>query len=206
MARGQFITLEGGEGSGKSSLARALVARLTSQGRDIVATREPGGAPGADLVRALLVQGDTARWSPLEEALLFATARLNHLQNTIRPALARGAWVVCDRYYDSTMAYQVAGGGLDVTVLRDLNEMIEADRPDLTLIMDIDPAIGLARSRGGEIGEDRFEKKGLTFHQNVRDAFRAIALREPERCVVLDASQSPEAVLAQALAAVEKIN
>ncbi len=203
MAQGCFITLEGGEGAGKSTLARGLGAALRDRGREIVLTREPGGAPGADAIRALLVHGDAGRWSALEEALLFAAARLNHLQHTIVPALAGGQWVVCDRYYDSTRAYQVAAGGLAASVLDSLNALIEAPAPDLTLVLDVDPAFGLARSRGAHAGEDRYERKDADFHARVCAEFRAIAAREPRRCVVIDARQGEAAVLAQALTAIE---
>lgn len=203
MAKGRFITLEGGEGAGKSTLARGLADALRARGAEAITTREPGGAPGADAIRALLVQGEANRWNALEEALLFAAARLNHLTHTIRPALARGAWVICDRYYDSTRAYQVGAGGIDGAVLDDLNALIGADRPDLTLILDIGAPLGLARSRGGDIGEDRFEKQSAEFHARVRAAFLAIAAREPERCALIDAAQSAEMVLVQALAAIE---
>lgn len=202
MAQGRFITLEGGEGVGKSTLARGLQAALSGRA-EIVLTREPGGAPGADAIRTLLVQGDANRWSPMEEALLFATARLNHLNQTIRPALTRGAWVICDRYYDSTRAYQVAAGGLDPSTLDALNAMIQAPAPDLTLVLDLDPTAGVGRSRGGSVGEDRFEKKGADFHARVRAEFLAIAQREPDRCAVLDASQPADAVLAAALREIE---
>jgi len=202
MAQGRFITLEGGEGAGKSTLARALADALGGD-REIVVTREPGGAPGADAIRALLVQGDANRWSVLEEALLFAAARRNHLQQTILPALARGAWVICDRYYDSTRAYQVAAGGLSADVLEQLNTLIEAPAPDLTLVLDLETDAGLVRSRGAHVGEDRFERKGEGFHARVRDEFRAIAAREPTRCLVIDAGQPPDAVLEAALAAIK---
>lgn len=202
MQRGRFITLEGGEGTGKSTLARGLREALGGRGRDVVLTREPGGAIGADAIRALLVQGEANRWSALEEALLFAAARLNHLTQTIRPALVRGAWVVCDRYYDSSRAYQVAAGGLDGAVLDQLNALIGADTPDLTLVLDLSPEAGLARSRGHDAGEDRFEKKGAAFHASVRDEFLAIAAREPQRCIVINALQPADAVLAAALLAI----
>lgn len=204
--QGRFITLEGGEGVGKSTLARGLAAALRAQGREVIETREPGGAPGADEIRALLVQGEPGRWSAAEEALLFAAARLNHLIHTIRPALQRGAWVVCDRYFDSTRAYQVGGAGLAPDDHVELNALIRADYPDLTLVLDIDPKQGLARSRGGDRGEDRFEKKGAAFHARVRAEFLSIAEREPQRCRVLDASQSKEAVLAEALAAIGSLS
>jgi dTMP kinase len=200
---GRFITLEGGEGTGKSTLARGLADALRARGHDVVVTREPGGAPGADAIRALLVQGDPGRWNALEEALLFAAARANHLRETIRPALARGAWVISDRYYDSTRAYQIAAGGLGAGVLDDLNRVIDAPTPALTLVLDLEPSAGLARSRGAAGGEDRFEKKDAHFHAKVRAEFLAIAKREPQRCVILDVTQSKEAVLSEALAAIE---
>jgi dTMP kinase len=199
---GRFITLEGGEGAGKSTLARGLGDALRADGREVVLTREPGGAPGADAIRKLLVEGDAGRWSAMEEALLFAAARLNHLTHTIRPAIARGAWVICDRYYDSTRAYQVAAGGLDGEVLTALNALIGAQRPDLTLVLDLDPAAGLQRSRGRHAGEDRFERKDAEFHARVRSEFLAIAQREPKRCVVIDARQQTDAVLSEALGAI----
>jgi len=199
---GRFVTLEGGEGVGKSTLARGLTDALRAKGRDVVLTREPGGAPGADAIRKLLVEGDADRWSAMEEALLFAAARFNHLSHTIRPALARGAWVVCDRYFDSTRAYQVAAGGLKAKTLDALNDLIDAPAPDLTLVLDLDPARGLQRSRGEHAGEDRFEKKDAAFHARVREEFLEIARREPHRCVLIDAGQPAEAVLKQALGAI----
>jgi dTMP kinase len=203
MGHGRFITLEGGEGAGKSTLARGLADALRARGHAVLVTREPGGAPGADAIRALLVSGEAARWTAMEEALLFAAARLNHLNHAVKPALARGDWVVCDRYYDSTRAYQVAAGGLAPSVLDALNALICAPAPDLTLICDIDPTIGLTRSRGMHAGEDRFERKDAAFHQRVREEFLAIAEREPSRCVVIDASKPQAEVLAAALAAIE---
>lgn len=203
MAQGRFITLEGGEGTGKSTLSRSLGQTLRARGHEVVLTREPGGAPGADAIRALLVQGDANRWSAMEEALLFAAARLNHLEHTIRPALARGAWVICDRYYDSTRAYQVGAGGLDLKVLTQLNALIAAPAPDLTLVLDIDPDEGLARSRGAHAGEDRYERKDRAYHDRVRAEFLSIAAHEPTRCVVIDASQAADAVLASAVSAIE---
>lgn len=203
MSRGKFITLEGGEGTGKSTLARGL-AEVLGSAHEVVLTREPGGAPGADAIRALLVSGDANRWSAMEEALLFAAARLNHLNQTIRPALARGAWIICDRYTDSTRAYQVAAGGLSPDALTTLNTLIEAPTPDLTLVLDLDPTRGLGRSRGQHVGEDRFEKKAADFHIRVREEFLAIAKREPNRCAVLDASQTADDVRSAALVAIEE--
>jgi len=201
-ARGRFITLEGGEGAGKSTLATALADALRTEGKDVVQTREPGGAPGADAIRALLVSGAADRWSPIAEALLFAAARSDHLDRTVRPALARGAWVICDRYMDSTYAYQVAAGGLDSTAFETLHQLINAPVPDLTLVLDLDPTSGLARSRGPSTGEDRFEDKGADFHARVRAAFLELAHREPERCVVIDASRPRDETLGAALAVI----
>jgi dTMP kinase len=205
MKQGRFITLEGGEGTGKSTLSRGLAEALRARGLEVVVTREPGGAPGADAIRALLVSGDANRWSAMEEALLFAAARLNHLNHLIRPALARGAWVVCDRYYDSTRAYQIAAGGLELRNLLELNTLIEAPRPDHTLILDLDPAIGLARSRGHEVDEDRFEKKDMSFHEEVRAEFLKIARTEPDRCSLIDATQPAATVLQTALTRLEPL-
>lgn len=204
MTAGLFITLEGGEGVGKTTLARGLVGALSARGREVVQTREPGGSPDADEIRALLLGGRPERWSAVEEALLYFAARSNHLNHTIRPALARGAVVVCDRYYDSTRAYQIAAGGLDPKVLDQLIAMIEAPAPDLTLILDLDPATGVQRSQGAHAGEDRFERKSAAYHARVRAAFHDIAKAEPQRCVLIDAGQPPDAVLRAALAVLEQ--
>lgn len=201
---GLFVTLEGGEGAGKSTLATALAATLRARGREVVQTREPGGSPGADEIRALLLRGDPERWSAVEEALLYFAARSNHLNHVIRPALARGAVVVCDRYYDSTRAYQIAAGGLDPHVLDVLIELIEAPSPDLTLVLDLDPSLGLRRGQGARAGEDRFERKGGAYHARVRAAFLEIARAEPQRCTVIDAGLGADDVLKAALAAVQK--
>jgi dTMP kinase len=202
VTKGIFITLEGGEGAGKSTLARGLAAALRAQGREVVETREPGGSAGADAIRALLVTGGAERWSPTAEALLFAAARSDHLDTLVRPALARGAWVVCDRYMDSTYAYQVAAGGVSAETFALLHRVIDAPVPDLTLVLDLDPSAGLARSRGAESGEDRFEGKGAAFHAKVRAAFLDIAAREPQRCAVLDAGADKDQTLGRALAVI----
>lgn len=196
---GRFVTLEGGEGAGKSTLARSLRAALAQKGRSVLLTREPGGSSGADDIRALLVRGDPGRWSPLTETLLLTAARNDHLERTIRPALASGQVVICDRYLDSTRAYQ--GGDAPDTLAR----LIQAETPDLTLLLDIDPSSGLKRSRGASLGEDRFERMALERHQEIRRAFLAIAAAEPQRCRVIDASQPHEAVLAQALLELEAV-
>lgn len=195
---GLFLTLEGGEGGGKSTLALALAAHYERAGRTVVRTREPGGSPGAEALRALLLHGPEERWSPLSEALLFSAARNDHLERCIRPALAAGAVVVCDRYLDSTMAYQTASG-LPGAVCVSLAALIAADAPDLTFILDVDPALGLARA--GREADDRFEHRDAAFHGRVREAFLRIARAEPARCRVLDASQPPQAVLAAAVGA-----
>lgn len=199
---GLFLTLEGGEGAGKSTLARRLDEALRGLGLDVVLTREPGGSPGASAIRTLLVQGEADRWSALSETLLLAAARNDHLERTIRPALTRGAVVICDRFRDSTRAYQVAGRGLPVQTEAALNAMIAAPDPDLTLLLDLDPAKGVARSRGVAVGEARYESMDLTVHQAIRAAFLAIAQSEPARVVVIDASRDQDTVFADALAAV----
>lgn len=202
--RGRFVTLEGGEGAGKSTLAGALAEALAGRGVSVIRTREPGGAPGADDIRSLLVRGESERWDTISEALLVMAARREHLQRTIRPALTQGRWVVCDRYGDSTFAYQVRGRGLPQAAFEALETLIEADRPDLTLVLDVDPSLGLGRSRGAAVGEERFEKMDASFHARVRAAFLERAAADPRRCVVLDAAQAPERVLAAALDAIEQ--
>lgn len=191
-ARGLFITIEGGEGGGKSTLARGLAAHIEACGHAVVCTREPGGSPGAEALRQLLLHGPQDRWSPLSEALLFTAARNDHLERTVRPALARGAVVICDRYLDSTHAYQTAGG-LDPGASSQLAKLIAADLPDLTLILDVPPDQGLARA--GRQADDRFEHRSAAFHARVRAAFLEIAQREPQRCRVLDAQAPAEQVL-----------
>ncbi|MEM9761358.1 MAG: dTMP kinase [Pseudomonadota bacterium] len=192
-----FVTLEGPDGAGKSTQARALAARLEAAGHRVRLTREPGGAPGAEAVRALLVNGEPGRWSPEAEALLFTAARRDHVERVIAPALAAGEVVLCDRYVDSTRAYQAAAARSLVDALHGLAIGLD---PDLTLILDLAPSAALARAtaRGGE---DRFEQKGLGFQEALRSAFHAIAAAEPERCKVIDADASPEAVEARLWAA-----
>ncbi|MBU6408412.1 MAG: dTMP kinase [Alphaproteobacteria bacterium] len=194
MSAGLFLTLEGGEGAGKSTLLARLQAALLAQGRDVVATREPGGTPGADLIRALLVEGEAQRWDPLTEALLLAAARRDHIRTLIRPALERGKVVLCDRFVDSTRAYQTGAGGLPRRVVEELSALIEAPTPDVTLLLDLPPETGLERARGRAGAEDRFERLGLGFHARVRAAFLSLAREEPERFLVLDATQNPDAL------------
>ena len=198
MGRGLFITFEGGEGAGKSTQVRVLAARLRATGREVVETREPGGSPGAEALRELVITGGADRWTPLSELLIMNAARDDHLHRTVRPALARGAVVVSDRFADSSRAYQGAGGGGDAAVVAAVEAaVVGRSAPDLTLILDLPVEAGLARAahRGGH---DRFEKKGIAFHQRLRDAFLAIAASEPGRCVVLDA-ESPIDALAEAV-------
>jgi len=196
MSRGRFITFEGGEGGGKSTQVRCLAERLRASGLAVVATREPGGSPGAEAIRDLLVTGAADRWSPLTETLLMYAARRDHIERVIAPALARGDWVVCDRFADSTRAYQGAGGGAPESLIASLErEMLGDVRPDLTLILDLPVETGLTRAADrGTSAETRFESKGTAFHQRLRDGFLAIAAAEPARCVVVDAAQAIDAV------------
>jgi len=193
---GIFITFEGGEGTGKSSHARDLAESLRKSGRTVVLTREPGGSPGAEEVRALLVTGEVGRWSADAEALLNYAARDSHLRETIRPALTRGDLVLCDRFMDSSRAYQGHAGGGDMALIDMLERSIVGrTRPQLTIILDVDPEIGLKRAGGrGASAEDRFEKKGLDFHRRLREAFIQIAATEPARCRVIDSSRPYETV------------
>jgi dTMP kinase len=178
------------------------VAALTRAGKEAIATREPGGAKGADEIRALLLNGSDERWDTISEALLMVAARRRHLLETVWPALEAGKFVVSDRFADSTMAYQGYGGGLDQTRLAELHRLIAEDfAPDLTLIFDVPVEIGLARAAARHGGEARFEAKGLEYHERVRQGFLAIAKAEPKRCIVIDASRDVETVSAAALQA-----
>jgi dTMP kinase len=205
LTRGTFITLEGGEGAGKSSHQKSIVAALGAAlaGVKVIGTREPGDATGADEIRNLLLNGPPDRWDAVSEALLMVAARRSHLVETVLPALDRGDWVVCDRFVDSTTAYQGNGGGVPLDQLASLHRMIAGDlMPDLTLILDVPVEIGLARAEARCGGETRFERKGAAFHTAVRQGFLDIAKREPKRCVVIDASKSLNEVGAAILAAV----
>lgn len=185
---GLFITFEGGEGTGKSTQVMLLAERLRASGRDVVTTREPGGTPEAEAVRALLVSGDTTRWSAEAEALLNYAARDNHLRGLIRPALVRGSVVICDRFMDSTRAYQGYAGDCPMALIDALEaQVVGGTRPALTLMFDLDPAHGLARARQRGEGEDRYERKGLGFHQRLREGFLAIARGDAARCRIIDA-------------------
>ncbi|WP_293862925.1 dTMP kinase [uncultured Alsobacter sp.] len=196
-APGRFITFEGGEGAGKSTQVRLLAERLGTRGIRTLTTREPGGSPRAEEIREVILSGHAARLGPLAEALLFAAARADHLASTIRPALARGDWVICDRFADSTRAYQGVAGGLEEGVINALERLVVGvTRPDLTVVLDLPAEIGLRRAnqRRGEAAIDRFESEPLAFHKALREAFRSIAAREPGRCVLVDATGTPEDV------------
>ncbi|WP_029087388.1 dTMP kinase [Brevundimonas aveniformis] len=198
MTRGRFITFEGGEGAGKSTQARLLVERLQALGISVVLTREPGGSEGAEALRSLLVIGDADRWTPTAETLLMYAGRSDHLTRLIRPALEAGTWIVCDRFSDSTRAYQGAGGGVSPAFIEAIeDEVVGSDKPDLTLVFDMPVEIGLERAFGRDMFEARFESKGLAFHQRLRDAFLAIARDEPGRCALIDASGTLDEVAAQ---------
>ncbi|MBS9476354.1 dTMP kinase [Ancylobacter radicis] len=194
--RGCFITFEGGEGAGKSTQVHRLADRLRQLGIAVVVTREPGGSPGAEAIRHVLLAGAAKPLGALAETALFAAARADHLEATIRPALARGAWVISDRFADSTRAYQGASGRVDAELIESLERLTVGEtRPNLTFILDIPAEQGLARAaaRSGP-GADRFESEDISFHRTLRDGFLAIAAREPERCVVVDAREDPSSV------------
>ena len=195
MARGRFITFEGGEGAGKSTQARRLAERLRVVAPEVIVTREPGGSPGAESIRELLVRGDADRWSPVTETLLVYAARRDHVERVIRPALERGAWVVCDRFADSTRAYQGSAGGAARSLIEALErDVLEGLSPDLTLVMDLPVELGLTRADRRQDLDTRFEGKGLAFHTRLREAFLAIAAAEPGRCAVIDAGRTPDEV------------
>jgi len=196
VTQGSFISFEGGEGAGKSTQIRRLAERLSAAGHDVVVTREPGGSPGAEAIRDLLVNGAADRWSPVTETLLMYASRRDHLERVIRPALAEGKVVLCDRFADSTRAYQGAGGGTPASLIAAMEEhVLNGTIPTLTLILDLPAEVGLSRAeaRGGAA---RFESKGLDFHQRLRAGYLEIARQEPERCVVIDADAELDAVTA----------
>ncbi len=205
MTRGRFITFEGGEGAGKSTQVKRLLAALTGLGISTVATREPGGSEGAEAIRALLVTGEAARWDPWTEALLHSAARRDHLLKTVWPALERGDWVVCDRFADSTLAYQGWGHGLPVVDLEalTLRTVGASFAPDLTLVLDLPVAEGLARAGQRAGCENRYESMGQDFHEKLRVGFTEIAIRSPGRCVLLDGTLSVEEVEALVWGAVQ---
>ncbi|MGD1933561.1 MAG: dTMP kinase [Candidatus Phaeomarinobacter sp.] len=200
---GRFITFEGGEGAGKTTQIRRLIDALGSRGVETVATREPGGTKAAEEVRALLVRGAADRWTPLSEALLLNAARVDHLERLIRPALAKGQWGVSDRFADSTTAYQGRALKLGADVTGTLEHLTVGEtRPDLTFILDLPVADGLARARAREAdanaGEDRYEGFDVAFHEPLRQAFLDIAESNPDRCVIIDATE-PQQNVAEAI-------
>ncbi len=199
---GRFITLEGGEAVGKSTLAKALRQALEARGHDVVLTREPGGAPGSEFLRtALLTPPEGVEWSPLAEAMLFSAARVEHLERTIRPALAEGKWVLSDRFADSTRAYQTAmHPHLEGAVMALEGLTVGVTRPDLTLVLDLPYEAAMARLKSRGATPDAIESRSQAFHAAVRQTFLAIAAAEPGRCAVLDASLSPEALADNAIA------
>lgn len=205
---GLFISFEGGEGSGKSTQIRRLEKWFRDNGRDVVVTREPGGSPGAEEIRNLLLTGDPGRWDAVTEALLMFASRRDHVERTIRPALADGKVVLCDRFADSSVAYQGYGHGLGADYIRKLWILAIGDfKPNLTLIFDLPIEIGLeragARFANVSAAEDRFERMGLEFHQRLRDGFKEIAATESTRCRVIDANGDVETVTERVIAAVQ---
>jgi dTMP kinase len=199
VAEGKFITFEGGEGAGKSTQAELLRKNLAAMGIEALLTREPGGSPRAEAIRNVLLSGKAKRFGPMGEALLFYVARDSHLELTIRPALNRGTWVVCDRFHDSTRAYQGAAGGVSISAMNALERIVVGTtKPDLTLILDLPPEEGLKRVTSRTTAEgkqkDRFESMSLIFHQNLRQEFLEIAEAEPWRCAVIDASHPADKV------------
>ncbi|WP_119165640.1 dTMP kinase [Algihabitans albus] len=194
---GRFITFEGGEGAGKSTQVKRLAERLRAAGAEVVTTREPGGSPGAEEIRDLLVHGEAARWDPVTETLLHFAARRDHLTKTVWPALERQAWVVCDRFADSTRAYQGAGQGGDAVLIEDLyRQVVGAFAPCMTFILDLPVETGLARAAARNEGGERYEGMDRTFHERLRQGFLEIARREPQRCRVIDATAAEDAVAA----------
>jgi len=194
--RGRFVTFEGGEGGGKSTQCKLLLPWLRERRIDVVATREPGGSPGAERIRELLVTGAADRWTPLTEVLLHFAARQDHIQRVIEPALAAGQWVICDRFFDSTLAYQGYGHGVALNFIETLRQQIigETHRPDLTVILDLPAAEGLRRSQSRENSERRYESMPVEFHERLRRGFQEIAAREPQRCTLVDAQQRVDVV------------
>jgi dTMP kinase len=203
--RGKFITFEGGEGTGKSTQAAMLALRLESLGLRVRLTREPGGSPGAEIIRHVLLSGAAKPLGPEAEAMLFAAARDDHIRCTILPALEAGHWVICDRFADSTRVYQGVLGDVDQRLIKALERVSLGDLyPDLTLILDVPVALGLKRAarRRGSANPDRFEAETIDFHDKLRQAYLALAAAEPDRCVIIDASAPKEKVARQVWKAV----
>jgi dTMP kinase len=198
---GKFITFEGGEGTGKSTQTQRLADYLRSKDIDVILTREPGGSEGAELIRALLVSGATSRWDPVTEVLLLYAARLDHWQKVIEPALQQGMWVICDRFADSTLAYQGYGHGVDRELILDIhNRVLGHVNPDQTFIFDLDPAVGVARALNRHTSETRFENMAMDFHNRMRQGFLEIAQANPSRCIVIDAQKDMDTITAEIVA------
>lgn len=202
--RGRFISIEGGEGAGKSTQVGLLAAALERAGISVLATREPGGSPGGEAIRRLLLEGEGERWDAIGEALLLVAARSDHVTRVVAPALAQGMWVVSDRFADSTLAYQGYGKGVPLADLAALHRFALGDfAPDLTLILDLPVEIGIARA-AARSAADRFESLGREFHVRLRQGYRQIAAENPARCVLIDASGEPQTVHRAVVAIVEK--
>jgi dTMP kinase len=202
--RGRFITVEGGEGAGKSTQVSLLVAALGRIGIPVRATREPGGSPGGEAIRRLLLEGEGEHWDAISEALLLVAARRDHVARVIRPSLEHGVWIVSDRFADSTLAYQGHGRGIGPAYLTELHRFaLGAFAPDLTLVLDLPIEIGLARA-AARSAADRFERLDRDFHERLRQGFRQIAADNPARCVLIDASGDPQTVHHAVVAAVEE--
>jgi dTMP kinase len=194
---GRFITFEGGEGTGKSTQAAILAHRLESLGLGVLLTREPGGSPGAEIIRHILLSGAAKPFGPEAEAMLFAAAREDHVRYAIKPALEAGKWVVCDRFADSTRVYQGVLGKIDERFLRALERVSLGDlKPDVTFVLDLPAPLAMERAAERRSGgkPDRFEAEDVAFHKRLREAYLALALAEPDRCVIIDAGESKEAV------------
>jgi len=204
MTRGRFITFEGGEGTGKSTQVRLLASYFGQSGADVVQTREPGGSPSAEDIRPLLVSGAAERWSPMAETLLFYAARVEHWRQVIDPALARGAHVLCDRFADSTMAYQCYAGGIERKAIEELHRLTLGNvQPDLTIVLDLPVDDGLKRAARRRDSETRFERKGRGFHEKLRQGYVDIARRAPDRCLIIDAGQPIERIHSAVLGALK---
>jgi len=205
VARGRFISFEGGEGAGKSTQVRLLADALTRKDIRCLSTREPGGSPGAESIRELLVRGDVSRWDSMCEALLHFAARRDHVTNVIEPALSTGTWVICDRFTDSTVAYQGFGQGLEISVIQDLHRTAVGDLwPDVTVILDIPVAEGFGRIANRSSDIDRYERMESDFHVRLRDGFLEIARENVQRCAVIDAQQPVDVVHQAILALIEQ--
>lgn len=191
--KGYFITFEGGEGSGKSTQLKMLSSAFEKSGKPFIATREPGGSENAEKIRSLLVSGSADSWDPITETLLFTAARSDHVNRLVKPAIAEGKIVICDRFFDSTLVYQGIGKKLGENYIKSLHHMVFGNfMPDLTIILDIDPALGLKRAGERRGSENRFEQLDIKFHQQIREGFLQTARNEPLRCVVLDAMKDAD--------------